>query len=139
MEHRDILPTLVDLISGEKLDDVDGESFLPLMKKDEWEKTVWRDRLHGEHTLGHYSNQYLLKDTYKYIWYTQTGVEHFFDLEKDPKEMKNLIEDTRYAEKIKELKTDLISKLENRPEGFVKNGKLVVGRQQSSLINWQVE
>lgn len=139
VEHRDILPTLVDLISGEKLDDVDGESFLPLMKKDEWEKTVWRDRLHGEHTLGHYSNQYLLKDTYKYIWYTQTGVEHFFDLEKDPKEMKNLIEDTRYAEKIKELKTDLISKLENRPEGFVKNGKLVVGRQQSSLINWQVE
>lgn len=139
VEHRDILPTLVDLISGETLDDVDGKSFLPLMKKDECEDTSWRESLHGEHVLGEHSNQYLLRYPYKYIWYTQTGKEQFFDLEEDPNEMKDLMDNSNYTEHINDLRQELIDSLEDREEGFVKDNKLVVGRKQFNLINHQVK
>lgn len=139
VEHRDILPTLVDLIAGEQLTAVDGKSFLPLMKKDEWEKVAWRQLLHGEHVLGEYSNQFILTERYKYIWYSQTGIEQFFDLEADPHEMNDLIADVAYADKIQELKSILIERLKNRTEGFIQNNQLVKGRPQPNLINRQVK
>lgn len=139
VEHRDILPSLVDMISGETLENVDGQSFLPLMKKDAWESVEWRKSLHGEHVLGDYSNHFILKDSYKYIWYSQTGVEQFFHLTEDPNEMQDLIADDDYAEKIKELKTELIKELIDRPEGFVQENELIAGRPQVNLINRQVK
>lgn len=139
VEHRDILPSLVDLISGEKLEDVDGKSILPLMKKDEWEDTDWRESLHGEHVLEEFSNQFILRYPYKYIWHSQTGAEQFFDLEKDPTELDDLIEDSEYAEKIKELKAELIDQLKDRPEEFVKDNQLVPGQKQENLIYHQAK
>lgn len=137
VEHRDILPTLVDLISGEELENVDGKSFLPLLKKDQWQKTNWRKSLHGEHVLGPYSNQWILKYPYKYIWYTQTGQEQLFNLQDDPDEMKNLLIDANYAELLDDLRTELIEQLKGREEGFVKDNQLVVGRKQTNLIHPQ--
>lgn len=141
VEHRDILPSLVDLISGDKLEDVDGESFLSLMKKDEYKERQrnWRESLHGEHVLAEFSNQFILEYPYKYIWYTQTGVEQFFDLEADPQEMNDLIHNGEYAEKIEKLKSQLIEKLKDRPEGFVEEGQLIAGRQQENLIYHQAK
>lgn len=137
IEHRDILPTLVDLISGDELENVDGKSFLPLLKKDQWEKTNWRKSLHGEHVLGQYSNQWILNYPYKYIWYTQTGKEQLFNLQEDPNEMQDLLEEANYLDVVNDLRKELISHLADREEGFVKDNELVKGREQTNLIHPQ--
>ena len=64
----------------------------------------------------------------KYIWFTQTGVEQYFDLDADPRESVNLIDDPACAERIAELRAHLVEELTGREEGYVKDGELVVGR-----------
>ena len=122
---------------GEELANVDGKSFLPLLKKDQWEKTDWRKSLCGKHVLGQYSNQWFLNYPYKYIWYTQTGKEQLFNLQEDPNEMKDLLEDAIYSKIVKDLRKELISHLEDREEGFVKDNALIKGRKQTNLIHPQ--
>ena len=86
-----------------------------------------RDYLHGEHAFhSKLSNQFIVTKTDKYVWYSETGVQQYFDLEKDPKELINEIDNPIYQERINELKNLLINELEGRPEGFVKNNDLVV-------------
>ena len=63
-----------------------GKSLLPIMQG-------YADRirgfLHGEHTgccAYNHGNHYVTDGCYKYIWYSQTGREHLFNLEEDPHE-----------------------------------------------------
>lgn len=133
VELRDILPSLLDFATGEKLDGVDGESVKKLIVNDK-NSVKWRDYLHGEHILGEFSSQFILKLPYKYIWYSQTGVEQVFNLNKDPYEKNDLADDPSYKEVLNELREILIKELEDRPEGFVRDGKLLKGRKQKALL-----
>ena len=47
-----------------------------------------------------------------------------FHMPTDPNEMKNLITEESYAPVIEELTAKLVQYLQNRPEGFVKDGQL---------------
>lgn len=49
---------------------------------------VDREYLHGEHTLGEDSMHFILTKEDKYIWYSQTGRELYFNLRDDPHETK---------------------------------------------------
>lgn len=133
VELRDILPSLLDFATGEELSGVDGKSVKSLMIKDQ-DQVEWRDYLHGEHILGEFSNQFILKLPYKYIWYTQSGIEQVFDLSKDPNEKTDLYDNPAYKEVLDELRGILIEELKDRPEGFVENGRLIKGRKQSPLL-----
>ncbi|MDD7305230.1 MAG: arylsulfatase [Peptoniphilaceae bacterium] len=133
VELRDILPSLLDFATGQKLDQVDGKSVKILMTKDR-KDLKWREYLHGEHILGDFSNQFILKLPYKYIWYTQSGIEQLFDLGKDPHERIDLAEDPSYKEILGNLRSILIEELKDRPEGFVVNDKLVSGKKQNPLL-----
>lgn len=117
VELRDVMPTLLDFAKAPIPTTVDGKS----VRSCHQEGAVWRKTLHGEHSGGYMGNQYIVTEQFKYIWYTQTGKEQFFDLKKDPYEMKNLIEDPTYTKEICTLRQILINELENRPEGSVKN------------------
>lgn len=130
VELRDIMPTLLDFAQAPIPSTVDGKSVRSCHEED----TAWRKSLHGEHSGGYMGNQYIVTEKFKYIWYTQTGKEQFFDLEKDPYEMTNLIEDPLYIDEAHTLRQMLIDTLEGRPEGYVENGMLKVGCKERAVL-----
>lgn len=135
IELRDILPTLVEFAGGNPPTSIDGMSFKDLIF-DTNSSNQWREYLHGEHTLGEYSSHYILSLPYKYIWYSQTGLEQLFNIQVDPKENNDLASDSHYAPQLHKLRNHLISELRHRPEKFVQNNLLIAGRPlQNNLFD----
>lgn len=134
VDLQDILPSLIDLATGDSLDQVDGMSFKILMEKQPIRKPQWRQSLHGEHSLGEYSSQYILALPWKYIWLTQTGAEELYHIEDDPREEINLAQDSEYQDVLKEMRKRLVEELKDRPEGFVQEGQLVPGQEQGPIL-----
>lgn len=130
VELRDVLPTLCDLASVPVPDSIEGRSVLPLCRG---ETTEWRDHVHGEHTVGNLSNHWIVDREWKYVWYSQTGMEQLFHLAEDPKEEHEL--SAKRPAKLAEYRTRLINELWDREEGFVVEGKLQVGRPVKSVLN----
>lgn len=132
VELMDIMPTLLDLCDLPIPQGVDGSS----LKQELFEGTaISRDYLHGEHSRDvEQSNQYIVTNKDKYIWFTQTNIEQYFDLENDPREEHNLIHDPAYQARIQELRNALIHELEGREEGYVQNHQLIPGRKPRTLL-----
>lgn len=133
VELRDILPTLLDIADLPIPEGVDGISL-----KDELyeEQPIQREYLHGEHSgIPEQSNQWIVTPTDKYIWFTQTNVEQYFDLEHDPRETHNLIEDPQYQNRISILRQHLINELAGREEGYSDGEKLIAGRKPKPLLD----
>lgn len=93
VELRDIMPTLLAAAGCPCPDSVDGRSVLPLLDAP---ASDWRTHIHGEHQPGYVPEEamhFVTDGARKFIWFPQTGREQFFDLEKDPGETRNLIDD----------------------------------------------
>ena len=86
-----------------------------------------RKYLHGEHTLGEASSHWIITRDEKYIWYSQTGEEQYFRIAEDPDELHNLIGSENAKERVEALRGLLIQELQDREEGFVREGRLVTG------------
>lgn len=122
VELRDIYPTLIDIATGQKVTDIDGISAKKAVFQQDF---TTRDYLHGEHSFGEDSSQYILTKEYKYIWFPVRNEEQLFYLVEDPNECVNLADEPEYQEILFSLKNQLIEELKNREEGFVRNGQLV--------------
>lgn len=125
------MPSLLDFCDLEIPNTVEGKSIKELIGGT---KESQRDYLHGEHAYGDLSNHYILDKDCKYIWYSQSGREQFFDLKNDSKEVNDLKDDQTKASLIKDYRDKLIKELKNRPEGYVKDGKLLVGCEVRSTL-----
>lgn len=125
-ELRDILPTLVSLAGGGECGFSDGEDLL--------DGGEGREYIHGEHCMGDMSNQFIVTGSDKYIWFSQSGQEQYFDLCADPKETHNAINDAKYAARIAYLRSLLVKELDGREEGYVADGKLVTGRKPQTVL-----
>jgi arylsulfatase len=128
LELRDVMPTLLEIAKTDIPDSVDGKSFLALAQSPK-EAPPLRTWLHGEHSYGEHSNQWIVTETDKYIWYTQSGTEQYFHLKEDPHELCNEIHNPVYQDRIQYLRILLINCLKERPEGFVENGRLIPGKE----------
>lgn len=117
VELRDIFPTLVDIALGRTVEGIDGKSFLNIQEQ------PIHQYLHGEHFFNEESHQFIVDEKWKYIYYVFTGHEQLFDLENDPKELNNVVND--YPDISKQYREILINELKNREEQFVVDGKLV--------------
>lgn len=133
VELRDVMPTLLDAAGAAIPDSVDGKSLLPLIKGKEG--TV-REYLHGEHAFGSKSNQWIVTEHDKYIWFSQSGEEQYFDLDADPYECRNLAGAMEYGPRINELRHILIEMLQGREEGYVKDGQLIPGRKPADSLSF---
>jgi len=123
VELMDIMPTCLDLAGAPIPESVEGSSLLRRLR----DGTPWRERIHGEQSAvgGEDTGmQYLTDGRRKYIWEPGLGRELFFDLEKDPLERINLAEKSHLENDISSWRNDLIARLADRPEGFVKDGRL---------------
>lgn len=125
VELRDILPTLLDCAGIAIPEGLDGRSMLRVVQ-DVPEAPY--EYLHGEHAGDPViANHFIVTKTDKYLWFTQKGIEQYFDLTDDPGEHNNRIADPACQARIGELRQILIGELEGREEGFVRDGKLVAG------------
>jgi len=124
---EDIMPTVLDFAGVPVPDSVDGTSLLPLLRG---ETPAWREYLHIEHGYGinDMPHHTLTNGREKFIWFAADGREQYFDLVADPNECRNLIASDAHRERIAHWRGRLIDELEDRPEGFVADGKLVPGR-----------
>lgn len=116
---EDIMPTILDAVGVDIPETVEGRSLLDLVSDSTRED--WREYYHGEHGPTYHeenATQYLVDERMKYIWNPVTGSELLFDLEQDPGETENLVDDSEYAAEYEELSGRLADRLEDRPEGF---------------------
>lgn len=125
VELRDVMATCLDL-AGTQADGLDGVSML---------KPVKRESLHCEHEFGVKSFQMMLTRTDKFIWFSQTGEEQYFDLVHDPDETHNAIHDTQYADRIAALRKELVQTLADSEEGYSDGKRLVPGRPPQTLLH----
>ena len=127
--HADIMPTLLELLGLPIPDSVDGMSLCAHLSGETAE--AWRECLHIEHAPYH---QCLTDGREKYIWWPGDGREQLFDLSRDPDELHDLAPDPAAGHRLARWRDRLIDSLRNRPEGFVREGKLVPGRPYGAVI-----
>jgi arylsulfatase A-like enzyme len=120
----DIMPTLLEAAALPIPATVEGQSLLPLTAApvDEWRRYV-----HGEHCTCYSQEQemqFVTDGRHKFIWLPRIGREQFFDLEQDPGESVDLIEDPDRASQIEQWRGYLLQELAERECGWVRDGDL---------------
>ena len=135
VELRDVMPTLLDIAGLPIPAELDGRSLLPILRG---EAERVRDYIHGEHTgaegeqgLG---NQFIVTETDKFVWFTRTGREQYFDLTADPLELHDAIHDPARQSRIAELRALLVRELTGREEGYSDGERLIPGRRQTPCL-----
>lgn len=131
VELRDVLPSLVDFATGERVEGIDGISIKPCLTKADYQTRTY---LHGEHSFGEDSNQWILTDEWKYIWYSISGKEQLFHLSSDPDECHDL--HTINTKECQNLRQILIKELTEREEGFVVEGELKPVKQTKAILDF---
>lgn len=132
VELRDIMPSLLDFAGVPIPESVEGKSILSILRN---EDVQWREYIHGEHEKGMDSNHFIVTEKDKYVWFSQTGREQYFDLVNDPDEIHDLSGSEKYRERIGYLRKLLIKELEGREEGYTDGKTLITGRKPKSVLS----
>ena len=134
IELRDIMPTLLEAIGAPIPENIDGHSFFSEINNNQI--NAINEYIHGEHTGGNASNHYIVTQKDKYVWYSKTGKQQYFDLLSDPYETHDLINDNSRSERVAQLRNILINELQFREEGFVKNCELSTDNTISPCLSF---
>jgi N-acetylglucosamine-6-sulfatase len=109
VQNIDYAPTFLEMAGVSIPEDVDGRSFLPLLQGKEVKN--WRDSIyyhyyeHGGHAVPRHEGVKL--GDYKLIHYYSSAEWEFFDLGRDPHELKSEMNNPEYAQVIAQLKSRL--------------------------------
>jgi arylsulfatase A-like enzyme len=130
IQNIDVGPTILDL-AGEKVPShMDGRSFKGLL---EGKKIAWRDEVYYEYywerSFPHTPTVHGVRtDRYKYIHYHGVwDIDELYDLQTDPDEKRNLINEPEYKELVKELNKKMYDWLDNT------DGMVIPLRRDSSF------
>lgn len=140
---EDIMPTLLD-VAGIPISpgQIDGVSLLPLLRGVE---VPWRESLYIEHSMqncrpssAEHSAKLCERTDFcaitdgreKYVWFIQDGHEQLFDIIADPYEINDLATDPDSRHRVYFWRQKLITHIEQKGEGLVRDGDLP-GRRQS--------
>ncbi|MFW5868574.1 MAG: sulfatase/phosphatase domain-containing protein, partial [Armatimonadota bacterium] len=120
---QDIMPTLLDIAGVEGPDTMTGESVVKAARGEDF-----REFIHGEHSPCYSPDnamQYVTDGHEKFIWFPVTGQQQFFDLDADPRETRDLIDDAASQERVELWRQRLIDRLARRDDGFSDGEKLI--------------
>jgi arylsulfatase A-like enzyme len=106
----DFAPTLLAAAGVKVPGDMQGRSFVPVLEgrtPKDWRTAMYYRYYHpGHHNVAaHYG---IRTARYKLIYFNKLDQWELFDLETDPREMRNLYADPAYAATVKRLKTELV-------------------------------
>ena len=111
----DIAPTMLDLAGAAKPTHMQGMSMLPVLRD---AKAPWRDSLlyeyYWEWSFPQTPTQFALRgERYKYVFTHGTwDIDMFFDLQADPQESRNLIDDPAHQKTIQAMRAQLFAELD---------------------------
>jgi len=131
VELRDIMPTLLECAGLPVPKHVEGLSFLGLARG---ERSTWRPYLHGEHTLLGQDIHWLTDEREKYVWFSGSGKEQLFDLQRDPQETTDLARKPEQASRLDRWRKALMGELAGREEGFTDGQRLVPARPVQNCL-----
>lgn len=119
VRNLDLAPTFLDIAHVTKPARMEGSSFLPLARGDSgasWKPGDFVYEYYWEWSFPETPTTFAIeRDRVKYIQYHGIwDLEELYDLEKDPGEMRNLIDDPAYLEKKLALRRSLFESLTNR-------------------------
>jgi arylsulfatase A-like enzyme len=106
----DFAPTLMEAAGLKAATDMQGRSFLPLLKGQtpkDWRTSMYYRYYHypmHHRVQPHYG---VRTDRYKLIYFNKIGQWELFDLRKDPHELKNVYAAPEYADTLKALKAEM--------------------------------
>jgi N-acetylglucosamine-6-sulfatase len=113
--NLDVAPTILEAAGLIPPDDLDGKSFLPLAQGKE---IPWRDALLYEYCWERNFPQTptmhaIRTDNYKYIhYYGIWDTDELYDIQNDPREMKNLIHSPAHKQALNKLNAKLFAELQ---------------------------
>jgi arylsulfatase A-like enzyme len=122
----DFAPALMDCAGLKVPEDMQGRSFLPLLRGEQ--PKDWRTSMYYRYY--HYPQDHRVQphygvrtERYKLIYFNKIDQWELFDLQKDPHELKNLYADPAHAETVKTLKEEMYRlKKELKDENQFENG-----------------
>lgn len=117
----DLPPTILDILNVKRPDFFQGRSFFPLLKGGS--VSDWRNEVvstYNGQQFGLYTQRMIRDKNWKYIW-NPTDVDELYNLQADPNELVNLIQDKSLVEKIYEFRKKLYHALYKDGDGLVNN------------------
>ncbi len=112
---QDVMPTLLDLAGLDVPESCTGRSMV---------SSPPREYLYCESMEDIKATRMVVDGKHKLIWYPCGNHVQLFDLEEDPRECKNVVEDPAYAKVRETLERALAENLYGGDEAWVENGKL---------------
>ena len=104
----DLMPTFIEWGGGEIPADLDARSLAPLVNGEtpaDWPDSVYCES-HGE-VWGYSSERMVRTERWKYV-YIPHDLDELYDLQADPAEMNNLVNDPDHADVLNEMKARLL-------------------------------
>jgi arylsulfatase A-like enzyme len=103
VQFTDVYATVMDAIGAESSSTLLTRSLIPFMHGEgEARDAAFSEISHGENL------SYMVRGE-RYKWFVQRGSEALFDLENDPYEMQNLIQENRHRSTVDEIKDRLLT------------------------------
>lgn len=131
---EDIYSTILSCAGISEVNSKDGLDLVPAVLGKG--NSIARNFIHGEHAASPGASeksfqgmQFLTDGKEKYIWYTRSGNEQFFNLKNDPGECEDLSDIPDYSNRIDAWRERMVSVLKKRPEDkLVKDNTLHSGK-----------
>ncbi len=106
--QTDMAPTVLDLLGMEPLAKAQGQSMKPILRDPD---ATWPDATFSEYngwTTGGHRMRAVIQERYKYVYHHEEQRDQLFDLERDPNELENLIDEPQHLELIDEMRSKLV-------------------------------
>ncbi len=120
---EDLYTTILDAAGASLPSRVDGESLMPEVLG---AGRLDREYVHGEHSACYSPDeamQFVTDGREKYIWYTKTGAEQFFDLQNDPQELHDLAGEPQEESRLERWRGRLVERLRVRQDDGLTDGR----------------
>jgi arylsulfatase A-like enzyme len=101
----DLMPTFIDIAGGRTDNQVDASSIVPVLKGVETRESVMYAEFYGHQVPT--SQRVIRTERFKYI-FNGSHSDELYDLERDPWEMMNLLDDPEYKVVLQELREQLL-------------------------------